>query len=117
MDNADVARIFDEVADLLEIQDENPFRVRAYRNAARTVRALGEPLASLAEKDAGALTALPGIGTRYGTFMAASGGSAAGRRRPAAAAPAAAPIESVRWLPADGAPPTAAPRPSARDAR
>ena len=38
MQNPDVARLFDEVADLLEIKDENPFRVRAYRNAARTIR-------------------------------------------------------------------------------
>ena len=38
MQNPDIARLFDEVADLLEIQDENPFRVRAYRNAARVVR-------------------------------------------------------------------------------
>src|SRR5438132_6433853 len=36
MQNPDIARVFDEVADLLEIQDANPFRVRAYRNAART---------------------------------------------------------------------------------
>src|SRR2546425_13328555 len=32
MQNPDIARLFDEVADLLEIQDANPFRVRAYRN-------------------------------------------------------------------------------------
>ena len=38
MQNPDIARLFDEVADLLEIQDANPFRVRAYRNAARTIR-------------------------------------------------------------------------------
>lgn len=33
--NADIARVFEEIADLLEIQEANPFRVRAYRNAAR----------------------------------------------------------------------------------
>lgn len=33
--NADIARVFDEIANLLEIQGENPFRIRAYRNAAR----------------------------------------------------------------------------------
>src|SRR2546425_534264 len=42
--------------------DENSFRVRAYRNAARTVRVLGEPLASLAGQDGAALAKLPGIG-------------------------------------------------------
>ena len=31
--NDAVAAIFDEMADLLEIEDANPFRVRAYRNA------------------------------------------------------------------------------------
>src|SRR2546422_870984 len=47
MQNPDIARLFDEVADLLEIQDANPFRVRAYRNAARTIRDFPEPLADL----------------------------------------------------------------------
>ena len=60
--NKDVAAIFDEFADLLEIDDANPFRVRAYRNAARTVRSLGRDLSEMvaAGED---LTALPGIGT------------------------------------------------------
>ncbi|AUX23876.1 DNA polymerase III [Sorangium cellulosum] len=63
MENVDIARVFEEVADLLEIQDESPFRVRAYRTAARTLGALGEPVAGLLEREgAGALTALPGIG-------------------------------------------------------
>ncbi|MDA8108849.1 MAG: helix-hairpin-helix domain-containing protein, partial [Betaproteobacteria bacterium] len=35
--NADIVRVFEEIADLLELGDENPFRVRAYRNAARIV--------------------------------------------------------------------------------
>ena len=35
--NADVARIFNRLADLLEIEGANPFRVRAYRDAARIV--------------------------------------------------------------------------------
>ena len=37
VENVEIARVFDEVADLLEIQGANPFRVRAYRTAARTV--------------------------------------------------------------------------------
>ena len=36
--NADIARVFEEIADLLELEDGNPFRVRAYRNAARIDR-------------------------------------------------------------------------------
>lgn len=35
--NADIAAVFDEIADLLEVQGENPFRIRAYRNAAMPV--------------------------------------------------------------------------------
>jgi DNA polymerase (family 10) len=63
MENIEVAKTFDEVADLLEIQGANPFRVRAYRTAARTIGTLGTPVASLLEHDAQALEALPGIGT------------------------------------------------------
>ena len=45
--NADIAAIFEEIAELLEIQSANPFRVRAYRNAARTVGEFGRDLAAL----------------------------------------------------------------------
>jgi DNA polymerase (family 10) len=59
--NADAAAVFLEIADLLEIEGANPFRVRAYRNAARTVGELGRNLQSMvAEGDD--LTALPAIG-------------------------------------------------------
>jgi DNA polymerase (family 10) len=62
MQNADIARLFDEVADLLEIQDANPFRVRAYRNAARTIRDFPDPIAELVRSGATELTDIPGIG-------------------------------------------------------
>ncbi len=59
--NADIARAFDEIADLLELRDENPFRVRAYRNAARVVGELRLDIAAtLAEGRE--LPKLPGIG-------------------------------------------------------
>ena len=61
MQNPDIARLFDEVADLLEIQNENPFRVRAYRNAARVVRDYPRPLTDEVRRDAD-LTEIPGIG-------------------------------------------------------
>src|ERR1041384_6947100 len=61
MQNPDIARLFDEVADLLEIQNENPFRVRAYRNAARVVRDYPRPLADEIKKGAD-LTEISGIG-------------------------------------------------------
>ena len=59
--NIDMAHIFDEIADFLEIEGDNPFRIRAYRNAARTVRGLGSELKDMvaAGED---LTELPGIG-------------------------------------------------------
>src|SRR5205809_3910895 len=56
MQNPDIARVFDEVADLLEIQDANPFRVRAYRNAARTIRDFPEPIAELVRSHTKELT-------------------------------------------------------------
>jgi DNA polymerase (family 10) len=59
--NAEVARIFNRLADLLEIEGANPFRVRAYRDAARIVGDLPQDVAALvaAGKD---LSELPGIG-------------------------------------------------------
>src|SRR5216683_2214127 len=62
MQNPDIARLFDEVADLLEIQDANPFRVRAYRNAARTIRDFPEPLTDVVRAGAQDLTDIAGIG-------------------------------------------------------
>ena len=59
--NADIAAIFDEIADLLEIQEANPFRVRAYRNAARTIEGAGRDLRSLLQQD-GVLPKMSGIG-------------------------------------------------------
>jgi len=62
MDNADIAGMLDELADLLEIKGENPFRVRAYRTAARTLESLGESVESICRQDARHLAELPGIG-------------------------------------------------------
>ncbi len=59
--NRDVATIFEELADLLEIQGANPFRVRAYRGAARTVSSLPRSVADLVSEGAD-LTELSGIG-------------------------------------------------------
>lgn len=61
MENIDVAKIFNEVADLLEIQGANVFRVRAYRNAARTVETLSAPVESIV-RSGGNLEELPGVG-------------------------------------------------------
>jgi len=59
--NADIAAVFGEIADRLEIEDANPFRVRAYRNAARRVGELGRSVRTMIEQGAD-LDALPGIG-------------------------------------------------------
>ena len=59
--NADIAAVFEEMADLLDIQGENPFRVRAYHNAARTVQGLSRSLAEMVAKGED-LEALPTIG-------------------------------------------------------
>jgi len=60
--NADIADIFTRVANMLEIEDANPFRVRAYRNAARTVSSLGRSVSEMVEDDQD-LTELAGIGS------------------------------------------------------
>jgi DNA polymerase (family 10) len=62
MHNADIAAIFEEIADLLEIEGDNPFRIRAYRNAARTLCDLGHEVTTMLEQGED-LTELPGIGT------------------------------------------------------
>lgn len=59
--NQQIADTFDEVADLLEFQQANPFRVRAYRNGARTLRNLLEPLSEYVDEGK-ALTDIAGIG-------------------------------------------------------
>ncbi len=61
-DNSQIAAIFDEVADLLEISGANFFRVRAYRNAARVVKDLSTPVAVVAANPDEKLEDLPGIG-------------------------------------------------------
>ena len=59
--NPEIAQSLDDIADLLELDDANPFRVRAYRNAARVVRSLGKEVSEVLAPDAEALK-LPGIG-------------------------------------------------------
>ncbi|MBW8372310.1 MAG: DNA polymerase/3'-5' exonuclease PolX [Thiobacillus sp.] len=59
--NADIAALFEEIADRLEIQGANPFRIRAYRNAARTLGELPQEARTLLDNSED-LTRLPGIG-------------------------------------------------------
>ncbi|WP_440996027.1 DNA polymerase/3'-5' exonuclease PolX [Arhodomonas sp. SL1] len=59
--NAEIAELFERYAELLEIEGANPFRVRAYRNAAQTVKGLGTEAAKMVQKGED-LTDLHGIG-------------------------------------------------------
>ena len=62
MTNSEIASVFDHVADLLDYQGGNVFRVRAYRNAAHTIGGLVEPLAAVRADTTRSLTDLDGIG-------------------------------------------------------
>ncbi len=62
MENTEIARIFTEIADLLEIRGENPFRVRSYRNAGLIIEGLPVSLESIVERDEASLEDIPGIG-------------------------------------------------------
>lgn len=59
--NADIAYIFNEVADLLEIEGDNKFRVRAYREAARAIEGQSRRVRDMLKKDED-LTRISGIG-------------------------------------------------------
>jgi DNA polymerase (family 10) len=59
VENAALARVFAEIGDLLEIKNANPFKIRAYRNAADTIAHYGDPVAALSAADR---LAIPGIG-------------------------------------------------------
>lgn len=60
MTNEDVARIFEEIADMLEIKGEDAFRVNSYRRVARTLDDLAEDVSQIAAR--GELAALAGVG-------------------------------------------------------
>ena len=61
MENKGIADIFTEIADILDIQGENPFRIRSYRNAARTVGDMSESLQAMVKAGRN-LEEIPGIG-------------------------------------------------------
>lgn len=59
MKNQEIVRIFNDIADLLEIKGENPFRIRAYRRAALNIESLSTDIASTPKDE---LMEIPGIG-------------------------------------------------------
>ena len=62
MENREIAKIFHDIADLLDIKGGNPFRSRSYRNAARVIEDLAISLESVVETDEKKLEDIPGIG-------------------------------------------------------
>lgn len=68
MENIEIARVLQDVADLLEIKGSNPFRIRAYRNAAQVVAEHGTPLRKSVEEGAD-VTELPAIGKDMARYI------------------------------------------------
>lgn len=68
MENLEIAAVLKEFGDLLEIKGSNPFRIRAYRNAVRTIKDLTRSLASMVEAGED-LTELPGIGKEMASHI------------------------------------------------
>jgi DNA polymerase (family X) len=60
MNNAAIAQVFQDMADLLELKEDNPFKIRAYQKAARTIETLPEELNQLMNE--GRLREIPGVG-------------------------------------------------------
>ncbi len=63
MTNSEIAAAFEQIADILEFQGANTFRVRAYRNAARTIHELSEPIERVVDHSERKLTEFSGIGS------------------------------------------------------
>jgi len=60
MDKATIADVLEKIATLLELKDENPFKIRAYVNAARSLETWGGNIGDLANEEV--LEKIPGIG-------------------------------------------------------
>lgn len=59
MTNKDIARAFRELAEIMELHEENTFKIRSYQNAYMTLRKIDQPLAELSLED---LAAMKGVG-------------------------------------------------------
>jgi DNA polymerase (family 10) len=58
--NAEIAKVFEDIADLLELKGENPFKIRAYQRAIRSIEQLSVELGQLVAEDN--LRGIPGVG-------------------------------------------------------
>ncbi len=94
MENAEIARLFTETADLMEIAGEDAFRIRSYRNAASVIEGYPERVADILTTRSASVTDIPGIGK-------GSGGGPAGDRASAGLSSGA--ICCCEKYPADGA--------------
>jgi DNA polymerase (family 10) len=65
MKNAEIASLFEKIADVLELKGENTFRINSYRRAARVINDLTEDIKEIADK--GRLKDIPGIGEGHAT--------------------------------------------------
>jgi len=59
MTNKEIAKAFNELAGLMELHDQNSFKIKSYQNAYRFLRKVGDPLSEMEEKD---IAAIPGVG-------------------------------------------------------
>jgi DNA polymerase (family 10) len=67
-DNAEIARVLQQIADMLEFKNENPFKFRSYQMAAETIGSMGTPLTEIvARGGSGELQKIPGIGKTIST--------------------------------------------------
>ena len=64
MDKAGIAETMEKIAPLLELKAENPFKIRAYTNAARSLETWGGNVADL--RDEATLSSIPGVGKGIG---------------------------------------------------
>ena len=59
MNNSEIAALFEELADIMELAGESYFKIRAYRNAAETIKSIRRPVKELSPAEFGQM---PGIG-------------------------------------------------------
>lgn len=70
MDNQHLARLLDETADLMEIANEDGFRIRSYRNAAKAIEGYPSPVLALLKDPRQKVTDIPGIGKGIAAVLA-----------------------------------------------
>lgn len=70
MENIEIARLLNETADLMEIAEEDSFRIRSYRNGAAAIEGLGERVAVILADPGRKITDVPGIGKGLAAVLA-----------------------------------------------